>query len=101
VLLYSFLVYAVVRVGGELHAPAAFSLEGHPISIVQEAWWAPGSAWTGAENLAPTGIRLLDRSARSASLSPAVGRGTNRKGCNAAMAGYAEYEILSIMMMKT
>ena len=26
---------------------------------------APGSVWTGAENLAPTGIRSLDRPARS------------------------------------
>jgi hypothetical protein len=24
--------------------------------IVQEVGWAPGSVWTGAENLAPTGI---------------------------------------------
>jgi hypothetical protein len=29
---------------------------------------APGPFWTGAENLAPTGIRSLDRSARSQSL---------------------------------
>ena len=28
-----------------------------PVPIVQEAGWAPGSVWTGAENLAPTGIR--------------------------------------------
>jgi hypothetical protein len=27
-----------------------------PIPIVQEAGWATGSVWTGAENLAPTGI---------------------------------------------
>jgi hypothetical protein len=100
VLLYSFLASAVVGVGGELHA-RAFSLEGHPIPIVQEAWWAPGPAWTGAENLAPTGIRFPNRSARIGSLSPAVGRETHRKGSNAAMAGYAEYEILSIMMKKT
>jgi hypothetical protein len=36
--------------------------------IVQEAGWAPGPVWTGAENLAPTGIRSPDRSARSQSL---------------------------------
>jgi hypothetical protein len=35
-----------------------------PISIVQEAGWAPGPVWTGAENLAPTGIPSLDRPAR-------------------------------------
>jgi len=28
-----------------------------PIPIVQEAGWAPGPLWTGAENLIPTGIR--------------------------------------------
>jgi hypothetical protein len=27
-----------------------------PVPIVQEAGWAPGPVWTGAENLAPTGF---------------------------------------------
>jgi hypothetical protein len=39
-----------------------------PVPIVQEAGWAPGAVWTGAENLAPTGIRSQDRPARSQSL---------------------------------
>jgi hypothetical protein len=39
-----------------------------PVTIVQEAGWAPGPVWTGAENLASTGIRSLDRPARSQSL---------------------------------
>ena len=39
-----------------------------PIPSVQEAGWAPGPVWTGAENLAPTGIRSPDRPARSQSL---------------------------------
>ena len=39
-----------------------------PIPIVQEAGWAPGPLWTGAENLAPTGIRYPDRPSRSQSL---------------------------------
>jgi hypothetical protein len=39
-----------------------------PVPIVQEAVWAPGSVWTGAENLAPTRIRSLDRPTRSQSL---------------------------------
>ena len=38
------------------------------IPFIQEAGWAPGLVWTGVENLAPTGIRLLDRPARSQSL---------------------------------
>jgi hypothetical protein len=36
-----------------------------PVLIVQEAGWAPGPVWTGAENLAATGIRSPDRPARS------------------------------------
>jgi hypothetical protein len=42
--------------------------ERDPVPIVQEAGWAPGSVWTAAENLAPTGIRSPDRPARSESL---------------------------------
>jgi len=38
------------------------------VPIVQEVGWAPGPVWTGAENLAPTGIRSPDRPARSQSL---------------------------------
>jgi len=39
-----------------------------PVPIVQEAGWAPGPVWTGAENLAATGIQSPDRPARSQSL---------------------------------
>ena len=39
-----------------------------PVPTVQEAGWVPGPVWTGAENLAPTGIRSPDRPARSQSL---------------------------------
>ena len=39
-----------------------------PVLIVQEAGWAPGPVWTGAENLAPTVIRSPDRPACSQSL---------------------------------
>jgi len=38
------------------------------VPIVQEAGWAPGLVWAGVENLAPTGIRSLDRPAHSQSL---------------------------------
>jgi hypothetical protein len=31
----------------------------------QEARWAPGTVWTGTENLVPTRIRSPDRPARS------------------------------------
>ena len=36
-----------------------------PVPIVQEVGWIPGPVWTGAHNLAPTGIRAPDRPARS------------------------------------
>jgi hypothetical protein len=39
-----------------------------PVPIVQEVGWSPGPVWTGAENLAPTGIWSLDRLARNRSL---------------------------------
>jgi len=39
-----------------------------PVLIVQEAVWAPGPVWAGAENLVPTGIRSPDCPARSKSL---------------------------------
>jgi len=36
-----------------------------PVPIVQEASWDPEPVWTGARNLAPTGIPSLNRPARS------------------------------------
>ena len=45
-----------------------FSPGKDPVSIVQEAGWVTELVWTGAENLAPTGIRSPDRPARSQSL---------------------------------
>jgi len=35
-----------------------------PVSTVQEAGWASGPVWTGAENLTPTGIRFPVSQAR-------------------------------------
>jgi len=52
--------------GGEGSAsrPGRFFTPGKdPVPIVQEAGWAPGLVWTGAENLAPTGIRFPDHPA--------------------------------------
>ena len=37
--------------------------EDDPVPIVYEAGWTPGPVWTGAEYLAPAGIRSLDRAA--------------------------------------
>jgi hypothetical protein len=38
------------------------------LPTVQEAGWAPGAVWTGAENVVPTGIRSPDRPALNESL---------------------------------
>ena len=57
-----------MEVGDQRHAPAAFTPGKDPVPIVNEAGWAPGPVWIGAENLAPTGIRSLDLPARSESL---------------------------------
>ena len=59
---------ALEGVRGQCHAPAALYPEKEPVLIVQEAGWAPGPVWTGAENLASTGIRSPDLPARKQSL---------------------------------
>ena len=41
---------------GQRHAPAASYPGKDPVPIVQEAGWASGPVWTGAENLAPLGF---------------------------------------------
>jgi hypothetical protein len=59
------LTSALNGVGGQRHAPAALPPKKDPAPIVQEAGWAPGPVWMGAENLAAIGIRSPDRPARS------------------------------------
>ena len=54
--------------GGQRHDPAVLPPKKDPIPIVQKAGWAPGPVWTGAENIAPIGIRSPDRPARRNSL---------------------------------
>jgi hypothetical protein len=54
--------------GGQRHASTAFTPGKSPVPILQDAGWAPGPVRTGAENLAPTGIRSPDLLARSESL---------------------------------
>ena len=48
--------------------PGRFTPGKHPEHIVKEVGWAQGPVWTGAENLAPTGIRSPVRPAPSDSL---------------------------------
>jgi hypothetical protein len=49
-------------VGCKQHAPAAFTPEKYPISVVEEARWASEPVWIGAENLAPRSPDLPARS---------------------------------------
>ena len=47
---------ALEGVRGQRHAPAALYPGKDQVPIVQEAGWALGPVWTGAENLAPPGF---------------------------------------------
>jgi hypothetical protein len=58
----------VRRGGWSAPRPVNFTPGEGPVPIVQEAGWASGPVWTCAKNLAPVGIRHLDRPARSQSL---------------------------------
>ena len=54
---------------GQRHAPAALIPGKDPVPIVQEAGWAPGQVWTGAEkSRAPLGFDPRTVQARSQSL---------------------------------
>ena len=65
-------------VRGQHHAPAALYPRERCGTLCTGGWVAPLPVWTGAENLAPAGIRSPDRPARSQSLYrlsyPAYGR---------------------------
>jgi hypothetical protein len=68
VLLY-FLTSALEGVRGQCHGPAAPYSPGKTRYPLYRRLVGPsGPVWTGAENLAPTGIRSPDRPARSKSL---------------------------------
>jgi hypothetical protein len=54
--------------GWSAERPGQFTPGKEPVPIEQEAGWAPGTVWAGAENLDLTGIRSPDRPARSQSL---------------------------------
>ena len=64
-----FLDHNTRRCEGSASRPVSFLPPGKDaVPIVQEAGWAPRPVWTGAKNLALTGIRSPDRPARSQSL---------------------------------
>jgi hypothetical protein len=55
---------ALEGVGWLAPRPSRITPRKDPVSLVREAGWAPGPVWTGAEDLVPTRIQFLDRSAR-------------------------------------
>jgi len=56
-------------VGGQQHAPAAYTPRKYPVRIVQEAGWAPGPVWTGGKSR-PHRDSIPDRPARSSVAIP-------------------------------
>jgi hypothetical protein len=57
-----------MALGEQKHARQLYPQERDPVPVVQEAECAPGSVWTGVEDLTLAGIRSLDRPASSKSL---------------------------------
>jgi hypothetical protein len=57
-----------MEVGDQRHAPAALPPGKRPGTHCIEGWVGSGPVWTGAENLAPTGILFPDYLARGESL---------------------------------
>jgi len=67
-------------VRGQRHVPAAtYPWERPPVPIVQEAGWASGPVWTGAENLAPSGLFFMITSTRTLFLPCATVQRTVQK----------------------
>jgi hypothetical protein len=59
------MITALEGMRGQRHSPATLHPGKDPVPTVQEAGWDPGPVWTGAKNLAATGIGSQDRPARS------------------------------------
>ena len=74
--------------GGQRHAPAAFTSGRDQVPTVQEAGWVSEPVWIGAENLALTGIRSPDLPARSESLYRLRHAGSPGKNVFAHILGY-------------
>jgi hypothetical protein len=69
-ILYNILLTTFIKLletGWSAPRPGRFTTGKDLVPIVQEAGWATGPVWTGAENLAQTGIRSPDRPVRSES----------------------------------
>jgi hypothetical protein len=57
-----------MRMGGQLQEPATFTSGNTSVTIVYVVGWGTEPNWKGGENVAHTGVRSPDRSARSESL---------------------------------
>ena len=64
---------------GKRHARPLYIRGRNSVPIVQGAVWNPGPVWTGAEDLAPTGIRSPGRAALNKSLYRLRCRGPKTK----------------------
>jgi hypothetical protein len=51
-------------VGGQHHVPTNLPQGKETVPVLKEAGWVSGPAWTGAENLDPTGIRTPNKKGR-------------------------------------
>jgi hypothetical protein len=56
-------------VSGQQHTPAELNLGKDPVTILQEAGWAPGPVWTGG-NTRPHRDSIPDRPAHSSVAIP-------------------------------
>jgi hypothetical protein len=63
-------------VGGQRHAPAALLPGKTRYRMYRMDGWASGMVWTGAENLAPTGIRSPNRPARRVAIPTTLSQPT-------------------------
>jgi hypothetical protein len=94
--MYSFFNLGARWDGWSTPRPGRFSPEKDSLPVVYEAEWAPGPVWTGAENLAPTGIRSPDRPTRSESLYRLSYPGPQTNTYQVILNRFAlEYEVLS------
>jgi hypothetical protein len=58
------LISMLFVVGGQVHATAPLPGKLNPVFVVQEAGWAPGPVWTGAEYLAPSAVNPVFMNSR-------------------------------------
>ena len=74
--------------------PGRFTSGNEPVPTEYEAGWAHGPVWTGAENLASTGIRIIILSCIANTLHRIACQNTTHKLFN-----FSSHEILAVTLM--